>query len=189
MKKNCSILIGILLVFFLCACSNDVLQNSNSDVLKFDFVESIDSSLKQTCEKLSIKDSEILESKHRGRYDFVSKQIYKNVDFTKYLMFEEKENENILYGGGYEGKLSKNDERLPTLIESMKFMISDEYGSPTTYPGLKYAIGDIRDFSDYSNKSLLEEWQDGTKGEITLRLTFIEEDVLIQLDYKKMVTR
>lgn len=188
-KKLCSILISILFVFSLCACSNDVEQSSNSDVLKFDFVENIDSSLKETCERLSIKESDIQESKHRGRYDFVSKETYKNIDFTKYLMFEEQEKENILYGGGYESKISKNDESLSVLIESMKQMISDEFGSPTTYPGVKNSIGEIKDFSVFSNESLVEEWQDGTKGKITLRLTFNEEDVLIQLDYKKMVAR
>lgn len=189
MKKICSFLIGILLAFSLCACSNTVSQKNNSDVLKFDFVESIDSSLEQTCENLSIKESEIQESKHRGRYDFILKTTYENVDFTKCLMFEVKENENILYGGGYESKISKSDENLPELIENMKKMLSDEFGSPSTYPGAKNSIGEIKDFSIYSNESLLEEWQDEKKGKISLRLTFNEEDVLIQLEYKKIVER
>ncbi len=186
-RKICRLLIGVLLITSLCACSNDIPNEPTKEVLKLDFSECMGNDLDQTCKKMLIKEDDLQESKLRGRYDFVEKVSYKNIEFTKYLVFEGKEDANVsLYGGGYESKLSKNDEKLSAVITSLKQELCDEYGSPTTYPGTKNAIGDHTDFSRFSNESLQEEWTDKSNGCIELRMNFFGDDVVIQLEYKNV---
>ncbi len=186
-RKVCRLLIGVLLITLLCACSNDMPNEPTKEILKLDFVEYMGNDLDQTRKKMSIKESDLQKSKLRGRYDFLEKVSYKNIEFTKYLVFEGKENTIVsLYGGGYESKLSKNNEKLLEVITSLRKELCDEYGSPTTYPGTKNTIGDHTDFSKFSNESLHEEWTDESNGCIALRMIFLGDDVIIQLEYRNV---
>lgn len=174
MKKLLPVL--FLLIISLTACT------AQKSSLNFDFAESIGQNLEQTCNNLGINEEDLQASKLHGRYDFSEQVEIESENFVKYLLFEEADT-SILYGGGYECHLTQPSDHLSKIVASLKNTLNNTYGDPTTYPGLVNVIGDTTDFSNYSNQTLVEDWQDGENYSIRLTVT-IAESTTVQVEYK-----
>ncbi len=191
MKNRLFLIITIISLFLLTACNNDNKQAEKQ--LDFDFIQHIGVSFDNIYKEMGLNEDDLVQSKGAGRYDYADTITYDNYDFTKYLLFGKYNGfDSALYGGGYMHIAESKDEKYVKLVREIKSKLIEQYGKPSTYPGLPNTIESIGNLADCKfGDTFKDTWSiaGDVPGEITLSLSVLEKGLNINIIYNVSVTR
>lgn len=191
MKKKILLAISIMMMFLLTACNNEGTQAEST--IDFDFIKHTGVSFENIYNEMGLKENTLIASKGVGRYDYAELVTYDEYEFTKYLMFGKYNNyDSALYGGGYVYVSETKDEACVSMLKELKVDLAEQYGEPSTYPGLPNTIDSIGNIEECQiGAAFKDTWSvTGDKpGEITLSLTVLEKGLSINVMYSVSVTR
>ncbi|MBQ9756939.1 MAG: hypothetical protein IJW15_00790 [Clostridia bacterium] len=179
--KKIIISLLITLSILITGCVN--VQNTKGD-LDFSFSENIGTKLADIYEALDISKDELTEDTSPGMFCFNAPVEYNDTSLTKYLLFTVAD--DALYGGGYFYITDGKSDAAWNLLQNIKNELTERYGNPTTYPGLKNRISVLKSFDDCKTPAeYTESWStaDSNKGEIKLTLMVLEQRLSIQIQY------
>lgn len=166
-------------------CTDDSAKKKSENSFDLTLESCVGRKVGEVCEILGVNENELTEDLQTMRHNFNSAVTYDGHSFTRYLCFGDNNGKKVLYGGGYECLLESKGEELSELVDSLKNMLIDTYGEPTTYPGHGSILGDERDFSSYVFEDFIEDWSanDSKGGEIRLTVRVRDERAMITVQY------
>lgn len=191
MKNRVFVIITIISLFLLTACNNDNKQAEKW--LDFDFIQHVGVSFDNIYKEMGLSEDALVPNRGVGRYDYADSITYDNYDFTKYLLFTKYNGfDSALYGGGYMHVAESKDETYVKLVKEIKSKLTEQYGEPSTYPGLPNTIETIGNLADCKFGDTFKDTWDiagDVPGQITLRLSVLEKGINIDIVYQISVTR